>query len=51
VPAPLVASAPAGAGAEVDFTALPTTKPMAIATTNAPPSSHQRCVTLTAVPF
>ena len=50
-PAPLVASDPAEAGADVDFTALPTAKPMAIATTTAPPSSHQRCLTLTCVPF
>jgi hypothetical protein len=49
-PGELVASGSAAAGADVDLTALPTAKPMAIATTSAPPSSHHRCFTFTASP-
>jgi hypothetical protein len=49
-PDALVASEPGAAGADVDFTALPTRKPMAIAATSAPPSSHHRCFESTAFP-
>jgi len=42
VVAPLAASEPVRAGAELDFTALPIPKPAASAMTSSAPSSHHR---------